>query len=88
MKARSYPINLLPYAPYDEAARHEHIQKLYRRCREPKVKNGSMDTERLVFKLEYSQQLRVVNIRKEFKELVRCLRMRLHVGSGLLQEME
>ena len=43
-----------------------------------------MDTDRLVFKVEYSQQLRLVNIRKEFKELVRCLRM--HVGNGLLRE--
>ena len=75
---------VLPDAPYDEAARHEHIQKLYRRSREPKVKKANLDSEVLVFKVEYSPQLRIVNIRKEFKELVRCLRM--HVGDGLLRE--
>ena len=69
LKARGYPMSLLPDAPYDEPARQKHIDKLFRRSREPKVKNGSMDTERLVFKVEYSQQLRVVNIRNEFKEL-------------------
>ena len=78
-------MSLLPDAPYDEPAWQNHIDELFRRSREPKVKNGSMDTDRLVATtVEYSQQLRVVNIRKEFKELVRCLRM--HVGSGLLRE--
>ena len=43
-----------------------------------------MDSEVLVFKVEYSPQLRIVNIRKEFKELVSCLRM--HVGDGFLWE--
>ena len=84
LKARGYPMFVLPDAPYDEAARHEHIQKLYRRSREPKVKKANLDSEVLVFKVEYSPQLRIVNIRKEFKELVRCLRM--HVGDGLLRE--
>ena len=84
LKARVYPMSLLPDAPYDEPARQKHIDELFRRSREPKAKNGSMDTDRLVFKVEHSQQLRLVNIRKEFKELVRCLRM--HVGSGLLRE--
>ena len=56
---------VLPDAPYDEAARHEHIrfQKLYRRSREPKVKKANLDSEVLVFKVEYSPQLRIVNIR-------------------------
>ena len=84
MKARDYPMSVLPDAPYNEAARHEHIQKLFLCSREPKVKKANMDSERLVFKVEYSQQLRIVNIRKEFKELVRCLCM--HVGDGSLRE--
>ena len=73
LKARGYPMSLLPDAPYDEPARQKHIDELFRRSREPKVKNGSMDTDRLVFKAEYSQQLRLVNIRKD-------------VGNGLLGE--